>query len=309
MVHFEKTLNIMIRAGEKAMKRQFTAILLICLGLTGCTGDTGPALPKDAAIPLPDVTVAPKEQPTAQEPAPAPPAEQTPVEEQPKAAEPQPAVEPPVSKDYYMDKNYMIKPKEKDGNRKVALLTFDDGPKEEALLSFILETLDKHNAKAIFFVNGYRAKQKPELLKQMDERGHSIGNHSWDHIDLKKQSKEEMHRQLEEVQTLVTEITGKAPVFFRPPFGSGGDAVRAKAAEEGMLYMTWSNGSRDWVKGYNKPEKVIESVVEQLHPGSNILMHELPWTAEGLDELLSSLEQQGYSFIDPERIDPAYSKN
>jgi peptidoglycan/xylan/chitin deacetylase (PgdA/CDA1 family) len=43
--------------------------------------------------------------------------------------------------------------------------------------------------------------------------------------------------------------------------------------------------------------------MEQLHPGANILMHELPWTAEALENLLTSLEQKGYGFIDPATID------
>ena len=54
------------------------------------------------------------------------------------------------------------------------------------MISQMIDTLDKHDAKAIFFVNGYRAKEHPELLKLIHDRGQIIGNHSWDHIDLKK---------------------------------------------------------------------------------------------------------------------------
>jgi hypothetical protein len=50
-------------------------------------------------------------------------------------------------------------------DKKVVLLTFDDGPKDKDMLDSLLGTLDKHKAKAIFFVNGYRVKQKPELIK------------------------------------------------------------------------------------------------------------------------------------------------
>lgn len=74
--------------------------------------------------------------------------------------------------------------------------------------------------------------------------------------------------------------------------------------KNGMLYMTWSNGSLDWDKSTkNKPEKVIQNVLDQLNPGSNILMHELPWTVEALDELLTKLEKKGYSFVDPRAIE------
>ncbi|MNJ77491.1 hypothetical protein D3C77_750010 [compost metagenome] len=67
--------------------------------------------------------------------------------------------------------------------------------------------------------------------------------------------------------------------------------------------MTWSNGSLDWdSSSKNKPEVVIQNVIDQLHNGSNILMHELPWTVEALDELLTKLEEKGYSFVDPRSI-------
>lgn len=53
----------------------------------------------------------------------------------------------------------------------------------------------------------------------------------------------------------------------------------------------------------NKTEALLKNVTEQLHPGSNILMHELPWTAEALDGLLTRLEQKGYQFVDPQGIE------
>ncbi|MNQ90977.1 hypothetical protein D3C85_1063400 [compost metagenome] len=72
-----------------------------------------------------------------------------------------------------------------------------------------------------------------------------------------------------------------------------------------MLYMTWSNGSLDWdmTNKNNDSNKVIENVLQQLHNGSNILMHELPWTVSALDTLLTKLEEKGYSFVDPNSIE------
>ncbi|MEX2104148.1 MAG: polysaccharide deacetylase family protein, partial [Bacilli bacterium] len=66
---------------------------------------------------------------------------------------------------------------------------------------------------------------------------------------------------------------------------------------------TWSNGSLDWADNIKNPQGVINSVMDQLLPGSNILMHELAWTVEALDELLTKIEEQGYSFIDPRAIE------
>ncbi|WP_036624375.1 polysaccharide deacetylase family protein [Paenibacillus barengoltzii] len=207
---------------------------------------------------------------------------------------------------YHINKAYNVVPNDDTVNKKVVLLTFDDGPKEKELIDGLIDTLDKHQAKAIFFVNGYRVKAHPELLQLIHERGQIIGNHSWDHIDLKKEPAAKMRKQIEDVQNIVKETIGEAPRFFRPPFGSGNDTTHQIADDNELIYMTWSNGSLDWdSKNKNKPEAVIANVLEQLHAGSNILMHELPWTVEALDELLTQLEQKGYGFVDPRTIGPA----
>ncbi|WP_413408022.1 polysaccharide deacetylase family protein [Paenibacillus amylolyticus] len=214
------------------------------------------------------------------------------------------STEEKVEKTYHMNENYYIKPNDEASPNKVVLLTFDDGPKEEKMITSLIDTLDKHNAKAIFFVNGYRVKSHPELLKLIHERGQIVGNHAWDHEDLKKMSNAEAAKQVTDVQKIVKETIGEEPQFFRPPFGSGNDALKAVVKKNGMLYMTWSNGSLDWDKSTkDKPEKVIQNVLDQLNPGSNILMHELPWTVEALDELLTKLEKKGYSFVDPRAIE------
>ncbi|MEK4665145.1 polysaccharide deacetylase family protein [Priestia sp. FSL H7-0729] len=209
-----------------------------------------------------------------------------------------------VEKTYHMNENYYIKPNDDKSSSKVVLLTFDDGPKEEKMITSLIDTLDKHNAKAIFFVNGYRVKSHPELLKLIHERDQIVGNHAWDHEDLQKMSNAEAAKQVTDVQEIVKDTIGEEPQFFRPPFGSGNDALKATVKKNGMLYMTWSNGSLDWDKSTkNKPEKVIQNVLDQLNPGSNILMHELPWTVEALDELLTKLKKKGYSFVDPRTIE------
>lgn len=204
---------------------------------------------------------------------------------------------------YHIDKAYNVKPNADGTEKKVVLLTFDDGPKEKEMIEGLIDTLDKHQAKAIFFVNGYRVKEHPELLTLIHERGQIIGNHSWDHIDLKKESAASARKQVEDVQDIVEKTIGERPRFFRPPFGSGNDRLHKIVEENDMIYMTWSNGSLDWdSKNKNKPEAVIRNVLDQLHSGSNILMHELPWTVEALDELLTKLEAKGYGFADPRSI-------
>ncbi|WP_020616711.1 polysaccharide deacetylase family protein [Paenibacillus daejeonensis] len=291
---------------------QVAAATFISLALlSGCSNSTGTnespdnsnppeqqeatqAQPADSNAELSELNE-PSEQEPDEQPETEPPAEQpaqsTPPEE-------------PLELLYEMNATtYRFTPLRESTDDKAVLLTFDDGPKEKELLERMLATLDEHEAKAIFFVNGYRVEQHPELLQLIADHDQTIGNHSWDHIDLRKADPAEAKRQIQAVQTIVRDVTGEAPRFFRPPFGSGGDAVKTIAAEQGLLYMTWSNGSRDWESvTKDKPDEVIRYVIEQLHPGANILMHELPWTADALDDLLTTLSAEGYGFINPETI-------
>lgn len=203
---------------------------------------------------------------------------------------------------YYMNSNYDIKPIDEGTEERVVLLTFDDGPKDEDMVNTMLDVLDKHDAKAIFFVNGHRVVQNPELLVEIHERGQIIGNHSWQHLNLTEQTDEKIDEEIEEVQRIVEETIGEKPLFFRPPYGAANDYVREKVAEEGMLYMNWSNGSLDWDAEYRTTEAILGSILEQLRPGSNILMHELEWTVEALDTILTTLTEEGYTFVDPRAI-------
>lgn len=229
--------------------------------------------------------------------------EETDTEKADDSSEDPAAASEEIAIEYHMNANYDIVPNEgTDVPKKVVLLTFDDGPKEADMINSLIDTLDKHNAKAIFFVNGYRVKANPDLLKLIHDRGGIIGNHSYDHIILKKESDAEIKKQMEDTQAIVEETIGEAPHFFRPPNGAGNDYTRVVAADNKMLHMNWSVGSLDWVN-QNDSQAVIDNVFDQLHSGSNILMHELPWTVEALDDLLTQLEAKGYSFVDPRAID------
>ncbi|TXK76562.1 polysaccharide deacetylase family protein [Paenibacillus sp. N3.4] len=277
------------------MKKEASILILtVMILLSACTGNpkiSGTASTSDSASPI-AVTVTPSPSPSAT-PVPTP------------TPEPTKPAQQAVKKEYHMNKNYDIVPNDPNGNKKVILLTFDDGPKDQAMNEALIQILKKHNAKAIFFFNGYRIKQKPELVKLVHDSGQIVGNHSWDHDNLKDMTNAKIDQQVDDVQKIVKDLIGEEPQFFRPPFGSGNDYLKEKIKNKKMLYMTWSNGSLDWEMTNTKNDsgKVIENVMKQLHGGSNILMHELPWTIKALDTLLTQLEEKGYSFVDPNAIE------
>lgn len=278
------------------MKKATAAIVTTAILLAGCGSKANQTVQGGAsATPAAVSTASPSPAATASPslaPAPSTTPVPTPV---PTAAN--------AAKTYKLNKNYDIVPIDPNGNKKVALLTFDDGPKEKEMVESLLNTLDKHKAKAIFFVNGIRIKAKPELLKLIHERGQTVGNHTWSHALLSKVTDAQADEEFDSTQKIINDTIGVTPVFFRPPNGVSTDHLNERFAKEHILRMNWSNGSLDWADNQNKPEGVVKSVLDQLHPGSNILMHELPWTVKVLDELLTKLEEKGYSFVDPASIE------
>ena len=103
---------------------------------------------------------------------------------------------------------------------KVIYLTFDAGF-EAGYTPQILEALKKHNVKATFFVVGNYLETRPDLVKQMVEEGHTVGNHTYHHPDMSKISTlESFQSEMEQVEQLYQSITGQSmKKFYRPPQG------------------------------------------------------------------------------------------
>jgi peptidoglycan/xylan/chitin deacetylase (PgdA/CDA1 family) len=214
---------------------------------------------------------------------------------------------PEVSKNqeaakYYVDSVYRIKPVDESGDKQIALLTFDDTPYGDTTYQ-ILDILDEYDAKAIFFINGHLAANRKDVLKDIVSRGHVLGNHTWWHKNLRKMTPEKVKEEIVSVSDLIEEITGQRPIYFRPPFGQNSDQSLSIVHEQGMQSMNWSVGSEDWV--YPNPdqaEKVIASVMKQMHPGANILFHDKVVTVKALEPILKTLSEKGYRFVVPTEV-------
>jgi peptidoglycan-N-acetylglucosamine deacetylase len=180
------------------------------------------------------------------------------------------------------------------------VLTFDDGPLG-ANTQLVLDTLQKHCVKAIFFSVGRMAQQNPKLLQELDRRGHTVGSHTWSHpraIHLMKQ--EDAKLEIEKGFAAVSQALGKpiAP-FFRYP--------GLRDTPETVAYMASRNisvWSVDVISGDTEPgataPRVASNVVSRLKSvGKGILLfHDIKkHTAEALDGLLTELEKEGYKFV------------
>jgi peptidoglycan/xylan/chitin deacetylase (PgdA/CDA1 family) len=130
------------------------------------------------------------------------------------------------------------------GSRKLAL-TFDDGP-NPSITPKLLDLLDRHKAKATFFVIGQFARECPELLKETNSRGHDIGNHTDSHPNLFFCGPEETRTELQRCSETIENIIMEVPRFFRPPFGYRSPWLAEIAHRQNMHMVTWSLLPGDW---------------------------------------------------------------
>ena len=186
-----------------------------------------------------------------------------------------------------------------DTSEKVIYLTFDAGY-ENGATERILDTLQKHNVKAAFFLVGNYIEKNADLVRRMAEEGHTVGNHTMHHPDMSGISdKQAFTRELQDLEALYREKTGKSlPKYYRPPQGIYSEENLKMAKELGYRTVFWSLAYVDW-KNDSQPtkEEAFAKLLPRIHPGAVVLLHSTSETnAEILDELLTKWEEMGYRF-------------
>lgn len=99
---------------------------------------------------------------------------------------------------------------------KQVLLTFDDGP-DPRYTAEILDILQEHKIKGLFFVLGKQVEENPWLLDRLLAEGHTIGNHTYDHRGIKKMTAKGLETEVAATDSLIEKAGGPAAVYFRPP--------------------------------------------------------------------------------------------
>lgn len=136
-------------------------------------------------------------------------------------------------------------------------LTFDDGP-NATWTPRLLEVLAQYDVRATFFLLGNRAAAQPELVRRMAAAGHTIGNHSWSHLNLSRTNAALVRDQLKSTSDALQQILGAKVKFFRPPYGARRPAVFRIARELGLAPVLWNAMTSDW------SEPSAERIAEQL---------------------------------------------
>lgn len=179
---------------------------------------------------------------------------------------------------------------------KIVALTFDDGP-DSIHTTQILDILNKHDVKASFFIIGKKAEQNEALIRRILEERHTIGNHSYSHdffFDLFGRKK--MEQDLLKTDEFIEKISGAKPAYFRPPYGVTNPTVAKVVKKLGHKAIGWSVRSLDTV--LKDEDKIVGRVLDRLHPGAVILLHDdREITVKSLEKLILKIKNEGYRFI------------
>ncbi|QSO55050.1 polysaccharide deacetylase family protein [Alicyclobacillus curvatus] len=185
-------------------------------------------------------------------------------------------------------------------DRKQVALTFDDGP-DTLWTPLILSILDSYDVKAEFNCVGERIQQNPSMLDRIFQGGHDVENHSWNHPNFTKIPLSEARWQIEQTNSLIQQIMGVRPRFFRPPYGAINAEVIQMVVSLEMKILYWTVDSLDW-SGLTRSQ-VISNVLGHAGPGSIILMHfaggrggSLEDTVQALPYIIQTLHREGYTF-------------
>lgn len=196
--------------------------------------------------------------------------------------------------------------------KKVVYLTFDDGPTKNTLE--ILKILKEENVKATFFVIGELAEQNSDILKQVQEEGHEICIHTYNHKKCIYSSKAEYLSDYNKAFKAITDVIGHEPSkFMRMPGGSSttiGDkgtlsAIRNELCDEGLYYVDWNISIEDALSTNVPVEKLLATFKRELKKSfidpntAIVLMHDGSsncTTPKALPSIIKYFKENGYEF-------------
>jgi len=181
-------------------------------------------------------------------------------------------------------------------NDKILYLTFDDGPHPEAT-PFVLKELKKHNALATFFCIGKNVVSYPGIYKQIINEGHSVGNHTYNHLNGWKTSNDDY---LKDIALASHEIDSD---LFRPPYGriTSFQAKNLKPVMKGKepKVIMWDVLSGDFDPDCTA-QQCLSNVLFASVPGAIVVFHDsekaFPKLEYTLPRMLSHFSEKGYLF-------------
>ena len=148
-------------------------------------------------------------------------------------------------------------------------ITFDDGPNPPFTLEKT-DILEAHGARGTFFEVGKAVVQRPDVTKELIQRGHLVGNHSFNHGAFSYL--DPGYPELAQTEDAFRDDVGVCPAIFRPPHGTHTPLMSHVVDDAGMTLATWDVSAQDWVE--TDPTRLAANILAKVKPGSAILLHD-----------------------------------
>ena len=178
---------------------------------------------------------------------------------------------------------------------KFIAFTYDDGPSEYT--ADLLNTLEKNNSSATFFVIGNNIKGRENIIKKIYKSKSEVGSHGYSHINFTNLDKEELNTEINSTNILFNSITDDKISLLRPPYGEYNDNVTSL----NYNIILWNIDSKDWL--LKDSEKIYNNVLKNACDGCIVLMHDIyPETIEATKKLIPELKSLGYSIVSVSKL-------
>jgi peptidoglycan-N-acetylmuramic acid deacetylase len=176
-------------------------------------------------------------------------------------------------------------------------LTFDNGY-EAGYTPQILDILKNCDVKATFFLTAQFFNEEEELVRQMIDDGHTLGNHTINHYSMPSIDDEKIKEEIQNLHTAVFDKYGYEMTYFRPPKGEFSERVLDIVQKMGYTTVMWSFAYDDWdEKRQNREDYGMKKIMENIHNGEVMLLHGTSKDNEYiLERCIKDIESKGYTF-------------
>ena len=175
---------------------------------------------------------------------------------------------------------------------KLVALTFDDGPSGR-FTRRLLEGLAQRDAKATFFLCGYRLEQYPRLAEAIVAEGHEVGVHGYSHRSMCALGEKALQKEIRDTLAL---LPTKDIAFLRPPGGLCDQRIQNTVQDFGLSILHWSVDPQDWAT--DNRDLIVRRVVSQAKDGDVILLHDLSDSSvDAALRIVDALQKKGFRFV------------
>lgn len=186
------------------------------------------------------------------------------------------------------------------GKSEIAI-TFDAGAEADCFEDLIA-ALESARVHSTFFITGNWAHKNRECAVAITRHGHEVGNHTWNHLNLTKQSDDVVRDEIVRAEIILGEIAGQSPrPRWRAPYGERNDRVLRIAANLGYRSIYWTLDSLDGVEPAKSPQFLIDRITSKTDTqldGAIILMHVgVKSTADALPAIIANLQSRGFQLV------------